>query len=95
MLINFLRGTAGYTLLGLKRNEEILEKLGVEWVENKVQNTNIMYQEWETPEFQNGWWFWNREYLEDQKYLSENLLDGIEVLVDLNTSLICDQWLII
>ena len=35
--IKFFRGTAGYALLRLKRNEGNLEKLGVESVEKESQ----------------------------------------------------------
>ena len=35
--IEFRRGTAGYNLLDIKANKEILEELVVESVENKIQ----------------------------------------------------------
>ena len=35
--MKFFRRKSGYILLDLKRNEEILEQLGVESVENKIQ----------------------------------------------------------
>ena len=42
--MQFLRRTAGYTLLDHKRNDEILEELKVQPADNKLRNTNqIVY----------------------------------------------------
>ena len=54
MEIEFFSRTARYILLNLKRSKEIVEELGAELFENKIQkyksNWLIMYEEWKTPE---------------------------------------------
>ena len=49
-----LRNAAGYALWEMKRNKGILQEIGIELVENKIQKYEfIVYEEWETAEFQN------------------------------------------
>ena len=38
--MELFRSTIGYTLLGMKRNEEMLQQVGVELIENKFHNYN-------------------------------------------------------